>query len=167
MAYNSAMKLMLINRAGTIVFIMGCSIIVDQGIPKEKFSGFFILPLVIIIVGYFVIALRLNLQIINPNKIQVIYLLVYVLNLIALSGPYIIAAERQSYKVTLSNTGFLINTIVTILSIYIIEENIAKYVDDRDEKKLRQIECSIMTSRFYATLIILIVMVYIKLDINF
>lgn len=151
-SYNNAMKIMLLNRLGAILFVTSASILIDNDISGLGLIQLYFTPIILILISYLVIIYKRRLFVI---RINFLYTLMYVLNLLSLMLPYYLAANSQSWALTLSNSGFLLNTIVTFINLFVVEKKLASILDSQSRQLVRPFESEIMCSRVVAAMFVL------------
>jgi hypothetical protein len=151
-AYNNAMKIMLLNRLGAILFVSGSSILIDNNISGFGLIQLYFAPIILILISYLIIMYKRRLF---KIRINFLYVFMYILNLLSLMLPYYLAANSQSWTLTLSNSGFLLNTIVTFINLFVVEKKLASILDSKSQQLVRPFESEIMCSRLVAAIFVL------------
>ncbi|WP_371396499.1 hypothetical protein [Fretibacter rubidus] len=161
--YNSAMKIMVINRLGAVLYFVFVAFAIDTGISPQRLSSFFIgtiCALAVVNIGVFSVYFRrfkteLTAEVRSAGRVEhkrqedLLALCVFaatMLNLLGLTIPLLLSAKFPDYRMTLSNTGFLFNTLFTIINVFIIENYLAKLIDKKDDR-LHRIVVSILGIR--------------------
>ena len=149
--YSSAMKLMVVNRFGTISFLLATGLLIDQGAtPNEviKIALIAVLGVVFITSGlnYYVYRLSLNSvfmeldsQIESSRGSKLVFATAYFATILNISGlvvPLAFASQYPEYRLTLANTGFLFNTAFTLINVFVIEAVLAGKIDNEDPGNL-------------------------------
>lgn len=144
--YNLAMKVMVVNRFGAVIYFLLIAFNIDYGIsPKTLILGlsatiaFILLPTI----GTLVWLQRrfqandLQFSVLDfrkwPKVIVIATLLATSLNILGLTVPWIASASHPELRLTLANTSFLFNTLFTIVNVFYIEDKLAKLVDSKTD----------------------------------
>lgn len=140
--YNLAMKVMVLNRIGAVLYFLLLSFNIEQGLSPQK------LILGIIGVSIFVAIPTIGLMIwlqramsaVRPGarvlgvsawhkKVFYATLLATTFNLLGLTAPWVASATFPELRLTLANTSFLFNTIFTVINVFYIEHKLAHLID--------------------------------------
>ena len=82
------------------------------------------------------------------------------LNLLGITIPLLLGSIYTDYRLTLANSGFLFNTIYTIVNVF-IESLIAKKIDEKN-KDLNIFVFGIYIFRTFAILSMILLFLYLK-----
>lgn len=140
--YNLAMKVMVLNRVGAVLYFLLLSFNIDNGLSPHKLKlglGFLIISVSIPTVGLIVwLQKRISssgasLNVLDstqwPKAIVVASFFATVLNLLGLTLPWVAATNYPELRLTLANTSFLFNTAFTVINVFYIEHRFAQLVD--------------------------------------
>ena len=171
--YNDAMKVMVLNRLGAIIYFMSLSLAIEIGAKPMSIISFIIFSLIFLIlvnislivwqVFHFKISLKFFL--IKINREFSIFLtsifLASSLNLLGITIPLLLGSIYIDYRLTLANSGFLFNTIYTIVNVFFIESLIAKKIDENDHH-LNLFVLGIYIFRTLAIMSMIVLFIYLK-----
>lgn len=145
--YNLAMKVMVINRVGAVLFFLLIAINIDNGIaPRILVNGFSIailitcLPTALILFWAHQRVKKENFELQYSgkfnwlNRIFVATFAATIFNLMGLTIPLIAGATYPEFRLTLANTSFLFNTTYTVINVFYIESAFAKLLDSKKDK---------------------------------
>lgn len=160
--YNNAMKIMVMNRLGGVLYFLFMAFAIDLGTQAETvalYTGLSAIALAMLSGIVFIrliddrLALLADLRIIEHAGRRVVYLSFFanIFNILGLTVPMILSAWVPEFRLTLANTGFFFNIIFTVINIFIIENHIAKLIDVK-ASTLKEFTRLIFLSRFAAAL---------------
>lgn len=148
LGYNNAMKLMVGNRLGAVLYFFFMALAIDTLVEASSLKMF--LAGAVVVIGLSNIALlvyfrkaqtRIAVTKFSNNQNDsaqgsmtvAIYgaYLATTFNLVGLTLPMIWSATYPELRLTLANTGFLFNSIFTVINVFIVESRIANLIDDR------------------------------------
>lgn len=145
--YNLAMKVMVLNRVGAVMFFMLVALNIDRGLSSRVLSHglsitllFCLVPTIwaIFWLSSFFAKHSLKLHVLDysswPIDIFLATFFATALNLYGLTIPWIAGAMYPDLRLTLTNSSFLFNTTFTVVNVFFIEHRFAKIVDAESEK---------------------------------
>jgi len=164
--YMRAMQIMILNRLGTIIYTLCLSLSIEIGISNQKLLMVSMFSCCgVFIYNLFLLLRRRNILKFNGSEAdysiskilfhQKIYILLAVysatlLNVLGLTIPMLLSNSIPDYRLTLSNTGFLLNTGFTLVNVLIIERNFARLIDVRAHGDTYIFVTSVFTMRLTA-----------------
>ena len=148
--YNNAMKLMVANRAGAIGYFFMIAIAIDLGTSAETIQSAFAATMVLIALSSTALFLyhrklerastalasfaptQASAEGFTHRETLALWgaLGATVLNLAGLTIPMIWSATYPDLRLTLANTGFLFNTIFTLINVFLVESEVARQIDE-------------------------------------
>ena len=171
--YNDAMKVMVLNRLGAIIYFMSLSLAIEIGAKPLNIIDFIIITLIALIVvnisltawqaSHFKISFKFFANKIN-NEFTIFLISIFLassLNLLGITIPLLLGSIYTDYRLTLANSGFLFNTIYTIVNVFFIESLIAKKIDEKN-KDLNIFVFGIYIFRTFAILSMILLFLYLK-----
>lgn len=164
--YNLAMKVMVVNRIGAVLYFLFLSFNIDNGLGPGKLSlglGLVILSVVVPTAGL-MIWLQKRIDTIDAGvrvldvthwqkPIVVATFLATVFNLLGLTLPWVAGAAFPELRLTLANTSFLFNTVFTVINVFFIEHRFARLID-AEEVKIHGFVAGVIVARLLAFFII-------------
>lgn len=144
--YNNAMKLMVGNRLGAVLYFFFIAVAIDlqTSVPTLRWTlSCFVLTVSIISALLFWRFKHLERDIQNETasaaqaeKLQsktpfLGALLATALNMVGLTLPMIWSAATPELRLTLANSGFIFNSVCTFINVFIVETHIAALIDSR------------------------------------
>ena len=180
--YNLAMKIMVLNRLGAVLYFLLISLAIDFGSKADLIGHFFIVA--IIAIAIFNLGVTVKLIVGNKFKIRDVlksdlaYLPVFMSMVASLFGilgltlPMLLSASNPDLRLTMANTGFLLNSIFTIITVFFVESYLAKLIDDPAQNhRTIHFVITVFAMRFLGALIAIIAMIVITkkawlLDLN-
>lgn len=170
--YNRAMKVMVFNRLGAVVFYTSIAFAIDSGAGAALVSRFFLGSFIILAIISAAIAIwfwRDNKLTFDSADILNRYLtlgaasmLAQIFNLLGLTLPFVLGAIYPDYRLTLANSSFILNSIYTLITVYYIENSFAREIDEKSSK-LEMFVFSLMFSRVPANVIAFLLMLAITI----
>lgn len=144
--YNAAMKIMVLNRVGAVLFFFFCALSIDLGANAENLAVFFIAAIMgiavsnLTIIYYFKAAEKINLfegirQGIRPIPVIASFIST-VFGTLGLTIPMLLSAENPSLRLTMANTGFFFNAVFTIMMVFFVESYLAKLIDQNSDNEV-------------------------------
>jgi hypothetical protein len=140
--YNAAMKIMVINRVGAVLFFLATAYSIDLGAARYDLTLHYIIALSLLLLASILLSISFNKRYlagtptITENKelknIINLSIIASLFNTLGLTIPFLLASTYPEYRLTLSNTGFLFNTIFTILNVFFIENRLARLIDSNN-----------------------------------
>jgi len=143
--YNNALKVLLVNRAGMVTFLLSISILIDTKTNFSVIKNIFLTSIIILIILslmlFFYFRKKYGKHYIDDpnvskaveNKFILIGIAAFILNVLGLQLPLLLGSVFYDYRMTLQNTGFIFNTFFTIINVFYLENVIAKYIDAKDK----------------------------------
>ena len=138
--YNRAMKIMVFNRVGAVLYFLFLSFSIDNGVGTDQLK--FGLGAISIICAVPVLLTFLQLDRSSffdgagdkkknkyPIRIMFATFIATSFNNLGLTIPWITASIFPDFRLTLVNTSFLFNTIFTIINVFYIEQKLATIID--------------------------------------
>ena len=166
--YNSAMKIMVVNRLGAVLYFVFISYNIDIGIlPKQLKLGLSIAIFFLLVASILIVIWlkrieprsKLNFSVLGDAVLWV-NLLATIFNILGLTIPWIAGAEWPEYRLTLANTSFLFNTIYTVVNVFYIEHKFAVLVD-RESRNILSFVVSVTISRTIAFAVVASMIFYL------
>ncbi len=171
--YNLAMKVMVLNRIGAVVFYLLISINIDKGISPNLLIAGFGAAILVACVPTALILFRLQhslskkkpeLKLLDisdwPKKIFVATFLATIFNLMGLTIPLIAGTIYPEFRLTLANTSFAFNTVYTVISVFYIENEFAKSIDS-ENTAINSLIVTIVSARLVAFLLVGLVLSFV------
>jgi hypothetical protein len=137
--YNNAMKLMIINRFGAILFFSSSAFYIESAGTALGLVVIYMVALVVAVVvlvmGMFFYIKRgvLSSGFSDNWSLMVMSFLANIFNVLGLTLPLIAGIIFYEYRLLLSNGGFFFNTIYTFIMVFYIESFVAKLIDASSE----------------------------------
>lgn len=145
--YNLAMKVMVVNRLGAVLYFLLIAFNIDNGLDPDTLIiglastiAFIALPTIALLVW---LQRRLaehasNFKVLDikqwPMTIVIATFFATALNLFGLTVPWVASATYPDLRLTLANTSFLFNTLFTVINVFYIEHRLAKLVDEEADQ---------------------------------
>jgi hypothetical protein len=160
--YNLAMKVMVVNRIGAVLYFLLISFNIDNGLSHGKLSmglGLAVLSVVPPTMGL-MIWLQKRIDSIDagvrvldvahwPKPIVLAAFLATMFNLLGLTLPWVASAAFPEQRLTLANTSFLFNTVFTVINVFFIEHRFARLIDS-EEVKIHGFVAGVIMARLLA-----------------
>lgn len=159
--YNLAMKVMVLNRVGAVMFFMLIALNIDQGISPEVLSRGLSVALLLCLIPTVWAILWLSSffskqgsgsRVLDyrswPIDIFLATFFATILNLYGLTVPWIAGAMFPDLRLTLTNSSFLFNTTFTVVNVFLIEHRFAKIVDANSEELDTFVSCVTLARLF-------------------
>lgn len=164
--YNLAMKVMVVNRIGAVLYFLLLSFSIDNGLGASKLSmglGLVILSVTAPTVGL-MIWLQKRIDSVDagvrvldvahwPKPIVVAAFLATIFNILGLTLPWVAAATFPEQRLTLANTSFLFNTVFTVINVFFIEHRFARLID-AEAVKIHGFVAGVIMARLLAFFIV-------------
>ena len=135
----SVQKIMLINRIGAAIMFMSIGLIVDVGISITAVT--LLISVSFIFLGVFFILKFLHVEsslksgqisgVCQNNSHKLLIGYPYIFNCLGLALPVTSAILYPDFRATLIQSGFLLNSIATLLNVYIIEGRFIGLIEDK------------------------------------
>lgn len=159
--YNSAMKVMVINRLGAVLYFLLLAFSIDNGLSAEKLNIALAVTVASLAVPTLFLMLWLQKRLgqrvwdtsIWPKRIVIAAFFATTLNLLGLTVPWVLAAHHPELRLTLANTSFLFNTLFTVVNVFYIEHHFARIVDS-EKRQLHAFVSGVMAARLFAFLVV-------------
>ncbi|MGH1331519.1 MAG: hypothetical protein ACRBBK_11615 [Paracoccaceae bacterium] len=167
--YNAAMKIMVLNRFGAALYFMLISISIDLGMTADVIALFFCGAIAVIIIFDFFTSFLLMKQnrcsikiMFDPNmayKPVAMAMIAALFGILGLTFPMLLSSANPVLRLTMANTGFILNSVFTILTVFFVESHIAQLIDDTDKRhRLAHFVIAVFVMRFVAAIIALLLM---------
>lgn len=140
--YNAAMKIMVLNRIGTVLYFLCIALSIDIGATVAQLNIHFIGAFGIIALYNLAVLVqlrhKLNLSIISALRTELLKIPVFAAAIATLFGlfgltlPMLLSVQNPALRLTMANTGFLFNAIFTIFTVFFVESYLAKLIDNKD-----------------------------------
>lgn len=172
--YSSAMKIMLANRFGTIIFMFFLALSIDIGIPNITIINIALTAFSIVIFynGWLLFASPKILLITDSTEkksLQFLYkslrntgiryafgsYLATLLNLVGLTLPLLLSNSLPEYRLSMANTGFLLNAFFTFINVLLLETKIASLMDNKNQIEAYEFTITIFVFRTFAILTVI------------
>lgn len=170
--YNLAMKIMVINRFGAVIYFMLIAFNIDNGLSHATLAiglaiavGSLVFPTLTLLFwlqhrsevrGSLLVRLDAR----NcPKIITIASFLATSFNLLGLTIPWIAGAAYPDFRLTLANSSFVFNTVYSIINIFYIEHAFARLVDSKSTE-IRGFVAGVMIARLVAFLTVGIALVF-------
>jgi hypothetical protein len=140
--YNLAMKVMVLNRIGAVLFYLLLSFNIDHGLAPDKLMFGLAIALVLAVLPtiglMFWLQSAMNASHPGARVLRIsswqktifgATLLATTFNLLGLTVPWVAGATYPNLRLTLTNTSFLFNTIFTVINVFYIEHKLAQLID--------------------------------------
>jgi len=165
---------MVINRAAIVVFYACISFSIDSGVETKTLLWAFIAGLSAFILSSTILSwvfARRDLNIPSapwPNKKEAWLTFGNVLacscHLLGLAIPFILGTIFFDYRLTLANFSFIFNTTYVLITVFLIENKLAKLIDQNSDR-LAGYTFMIMAARIPSAFIVLIGLLYWALSL--
>lgn len=165
--YMNSMRIMVCNRLGAILYVMFVSLCIDTGISNR---GLLVPALVgtFGVLGYnvFLTAKRSSvlafpegqgtvplraIWLQSDRRYSVAAFAATLCNILGLTLPFLLANSFPDYRLTLANTGFLLNAVFTLLNVILLEGRYAALIDGGSHCDAYLFVVRIFLSRVLAT----------------
>jgi hypothetical protein len=139
--YNQAMKIMVLNRIGAVLYFLFLSFSIDNGVDTNELKfglgAVSVICAVPVLLTFLLLDRKLPVnniyRVINlknyPFKIMMAVFIATIFNILGLTIPWIAASIFPDLRLTLANTSFLFNTIFTVINVFYIEQKLASIID--------------------------------------
>lgn len=160
--YNLAMKTMVLNRFGAVIYFMLLAFNIENGLSQTTLAiG---LAAALCSLAFPTLALLFWLQrssgengsLLNrldtenwPKGVMFASFLGTIFNLLGMTIPWIAGAAYPEFRLTLANSSFVFNTIYSIINVFYIEHRFALLID-RDSTEVRGFVFGVMVARLAA-----------------
>lgn len=162
--YNAAMKIMVLNRFGAVMYFLLISLSIDLGMRAERIGKFFVFAILGVGVFNFCVIIKL----IQENKLRVcevffegvrstpiiMSMIAALFGILGLTFPMLLSAENPDLRLTMANTGFLLNTVFTIITVFFVESHLAEIIDNpKQQHRTIHFVTAVFLMRFLGALI--------------
>jgi len=140
--YHGAMQVMVLNRFGAVVFFAFIALSIDRGLSGIALVSSFIGVLLIItviqlfILWFWIKRNDLSIKFSGSNQ-KIVFCIAVILagylGVLGLTVPWVVATYLYEIRLFVGQTGFVFNTIFTLISVFYIEKRLAESFDARDE----------------------------------
>lgn len=164
--YNLAMKVMVANRLGAVLYFILIAFNIDNGLPPTTLATALAITVACVALPTVGLMVWLQQKLIKqgltqkvldvstwPKAIVAATFLATSFNLLGLTLPWIAGANYPSYRLTLANTSFLFNTFFTVINVFYIEHRFARIVDSK-EYQIHGFVAGVMFARLIAFVVI-------------
>jgi len=175
--YTMAMKILLLNRIGTVLYFLFIAIAVDMGNTSATITYYFIYALVAVAVANILVTLwflkgkGLYGSLFRLKDISFLALLAAFIaplfGLLGLTIPILLSADNPEFRLTLANTGFLFNSIFSLINIFFVESYIAKLIDENNEKLSRFVALVFIARVLSASTVVIILLFLVDTSFKF
>lgn len=173
--YMSAMKIMIVNRMGTIIYMFFLSLSIDIGITNRTLLTVAILScLGVLVYNIFLVTHRTRILLVTkpaPNE-RVWNFLVQggcrysiasygatLCNILGLTLPLLLANTFPNYRLSMANTGFLLNVFFTLINVLILETRYAEILDRGSRRRAYIFSVKIFVTRALATVTAIVALI--------
>lgn len=165
--YMNSMRIMVFNRLGAILYVMFVSLCIDTGISNR---GLLVAALAGTtgVLGYnlFLTAKRRTVLAFPEGegttplcevlldkdlRYSVAAFLATLCNILGLTLPFLLANNMPEYRLTLANTGFLLNAVFTLINVILLEGRYALLIDSGSHRDAYVFVVRVFLSRLLAT----------------
>lgn len=171
--YMSAMRIMIFNRAGTILYMFFIALCIDTGITNHTLLLIAIASS-IGVMGYNIFLVFNRAQVLSytadmggekivnilfaRDRLQTFASFIATFcNILGLTLPFLLSNSFPEYRLTMANTGFLLNVIFTLINVMILETRYAYLLDHDTKASTYFFVVKIFIARTFATLCAIIV----------
>ena len=165
--YMSAMRIMIVNRFGAILYVFFIGLAIDLGIENQTLL---IVPIIasVAVLGYNLLLVANRAKILRfvesdkePSLPKIIILvgcryafasfLATLFNILGLTLPFLLSNTFPEYRLSLANSGFLLNAFFTMINVLVIETRYAAIVDEGSHEDAYRFSVAIFVMRALAT----------------
>ena len=149
--YNSAMKIMIVNRFGTIVYMFFVGLSIDIGMSNRMLLTVTMIAAAgVLLYNIFLIFKRFDLlgydrEEVNRERLSrhvleggvrfaIASYAATILNVLGLTLPLLLSNSLPEYRLSMANTGFLLNTFFTLINVLYLEAQLARILDSGDRR---------------------------------
>lgn len=167
--YNSAMKIMVVNRFGAALYFLLISISVDLGMPPNVIASFFLGAIVLVMIFDLVVTASLiktnqfTLKSLRNSDIAlapvIMAMIASLFGILGLTLPMLLSSANPELRLTMANTGFILNSVFTILVVFFVESYLAKIIDDPEQQhRMGHFVLAVFIMRFFGAILALLLM---------
>ena len=170
--YNAAMKIMVVNRVGAAIYFLTIAMSIDLGMSADAIAVFFIGAVAVI--ALFDLAIYFELRRRQSNAKDngqigasatgpvAIAMIATVFGILGLTLPMLLSAANPALRLTMANTGFILNSVFTVLTVFFVESHVAKVIDQPERHdSLKSFVAAVFLMRFLAAVAALVLLVYV------
>lgn len=144
--FQRAMEGMLINRLGTTLYFLGVAFFIETSGKISRYVAIITISLLVIVAwnSWLLIALRqfrdLQTRQVRRghwfNRITVAAFIATLFSMGGLTIPYGVAMCVPSYRLTIANSGFMLNAVFTLLMTLVVDRSVAFLIDHNNQEVL-------------------------------
>jgi len=141
--YNDAMKIMVLNRLGTVLYFLFIALAIDLGADAATLARYFLISFALIaasnvaVVVMFWRKFKLKLGTLLASDVRrgpvVAAFFATVFGLFGLTIPMLLSAQNPALRLTMANTGFVFNSVFTIITVFFVENYLARLIDRKTD----------------------------------
>lgn len=160
--YNLAMKIMVANRFGAVIYSLLIAFNIDNGLAPSKLATGYAVTITLLAIPTIIMLIILQKTIKDtgskihvldrshwPHYIVIATFLAISFNLLGFTLPWLAGAAYPDMRLTLANTSFLFNTIFTMINVFFVEHHFAKLVDS-DKNEIHGFAAGVLIARLTA-----------------
>lgn len=141
--YSQAMKIMVVNRLGAVLFLLFMGLTIDSGISPQAITYAFAISFLILTTFSFFFAIWFKRsetdRIITKRSASAIRFAwisgtAGAFNLLGFAVPLILASVFPDFRLTLANLSFIFNSVFTLLAVFFIESKMAELIDENSDE---------------------------------
>lgn len=171
--YMSAMRIMILNRFGAIFYVFFIGLSIDLGIDNKTLlyvpiiASAAVLGYNLLLVANRAKVLRFGESDQDPPLPKIILLvggryaiasyIATVFNILGLTLPFLLSNTFPEYRLSMANTGFLLNAFFTMINVLVIETRYAAIVDEGSYRDAYQFSVAVFVMRALATLTAIVI----------
>lgn len=171
--YNTAMKIMVLNRFGAALYFMFIALSIDLGMQASVIGIFFFAAICVVAVFDIVTAVRLavkyRLMLIDLVDAQLslspvfMSMIASMFGILGLTLPMLLSSANPELRLTMANTGFLLNSVFTIITVFFVESYLAKIIDDPDQQhRMILFVTAVFVLRFFGAVLAIVVLLLLS-----
>lgn len=173
--YMSAMKIMMVNRAGSIIYVFFLSLCIDMGTTNQNLLLVSIASAMgVLVYNTTLVVNRVRvLSYDDPTSSESMMAFLFqretyytiaaftatLCNILGLTLPFLLSNSFPEYRLTMANTGFLLNIFFTMITVMILETRYAKILDHGTNAEAYYYVVKIFLARVFSTIVALLVFV--------
>jgi len=162
------MRIMIVNRAGTIVYVFFLSLCIDTGITNRTllivsiFSSVFVIIYNLFLILNSAKLLEYSADLQRENFMHFLFerdklytfasFFATLCNVLGLTLPFLLSNTFPEYRLTMANTGFLLNLFFTLINVIILEKRYAYLLDHETNTATYYFVMKIFIARSFAML---------------
>jgi len=166
--YNAAMKMMVLNRFGAVMYFSASAFYIESsGSPSglvQIYCFALFITLMSLVAGtlYYFKKSVLVVDFSGHRSFAAASLFANAFGALGLTAPLIAGVVFLEYRLLLSNSSFLLNTIYTFIMVFYLEAKMAKLIDMKSES-IRAVAFAIITGRIMGYFLISLLYLYMVL----